>query len=516
MGSAVGTTAAGIDDGAETQTRWRTRAAVSLLAAVGFVGAIRLMWWYWPGSFFNSAASGTWTALAWDFAHGELYRPVLSPSGFGGTRYMPLLFVLHGLLIRLHLDPVHAGVLLMQGSVVVAALALYAAQRAAGVKPALALPFAVTPWACVTYQKFCTDVRADYFAAAFVVTAVAAGYVATRDSRQRWLWGAGIACVFGAFSKLTAIAFVIPIAYALAPGSRLRAVRFAAATLGGWLVLLAALQWASAGHFLDNFQAAVTGGTKVSDIWRHGMPKIVEELGGDPTIGAPFMLAVWSLVSAARRRDWSAIDSYFLTAALVTFTIYVSPGTASNHMIELQIATTLAVAVAVERGRLSDRVVGCVYALTVLVMIAISLPLSWMPSPTRTLRLLGPRQRATVDAIRAEFLSPAAPYLSLNPNVPLLLHERPAVLDAFNLNVFVVNDTPAGRDLRSRIRARSYATVIADDGGFFSRDSRPGELGFSDSAARFWAAAPPVVQLMGSDYEIRAVRRPFVIFQPRR
>ncbi|HKF67370.1 MAG TPA: hypothetical protein VKB36_12585, partial [Vicinamibacterales bacterium] len=119
MGSAVGTTAAGID-AAETQTRWRTRAAVSLLAAVGFVGAIRLMWWYWPGSFFNSAASGTWTALAWDFAHGELYRPVLSPAGFGGTRYMPLLFVLHGLLIRLHLDPVHAGVLLMQVSVVVA------------------------------------------------------------------------------------------------------------------------------------------------------------------------------------------------------------------------------------------------------------------------------------------------------------------------------------------------------------------------------------------------------------
>src|SRR5215831_998252 len=114
--AAVGTPAAGLD-GAEAPAHRRTRAAVSLLAAVGFVSAIRLMWWYWPGSFFNSAASGTWTALAWDLAHGELYRPVLSSTGFGGTRYMPLLFMLHGLLIRLHFDPVHAGVLLMQVSV---------------------------------------------------------------------------------------------------------------------------------------------------------------------------------------------------------------------------------------------------------------------------------------------------------------------------------------------------------------------------------------------------------------
>jgi hypothetical protein len=505
-----------VADASDVLTHRRTRIAVSLLAAVGVASAVRLLWWYWPGSFFNSSASGTWTALAWDFAHGEFYRPVLSPLGFGGTRYMPLLFILHGLLIRLGIDPVHAGVLLMQGSVVVACVALYVSLRAAGVASALALPFAATPWAGVTYQKFATDVRADYIAAAFVVVAVAAACAARRDSRQRWLWCAGAACLLAAFSKFTAIVFVVPIAWSLmAGGKRLRAAGFAAATLGTWLLLLAALQWASAGRFLQNFQATITAGTQLSDVWRRGIPMFLAQLGEDPVIGAPFVLALWALVIAVRRREWSPVDGYLLTAALVTCAIYSSPGTASNHMIELQIATTLAVAVAVEQRRLPDRVVARVYALAVLVMIVLALPLSWMPSPTRTLRLLGPRQRATVDAIRAEFLTTPAPYLSLNPNVPLLLGERPMVLDAFNLNLFVANDTPAGRDLRARIHERSYATVIVDDGGLFPRDARPGDPGFAEAASQFWASATPVVQLIRSSYDICAVRRPFVILRPR-
>ena len=494
----------------------RTAAVVSVLSLAGVGGAVRILCWYWPGSFFHNAASGTWTALAWDFAHGELYRSVLSPSGFGGTRYMPLFFMLHGLLIRLHIDAIHAGLLLMQGSVVLAALGLYAALRAAAVTPVLALPFAITPWATVTFQKFSTDVRADYLAAAFVVVAVAAACMARRDSRTRWLWCTGAACVLAVFTKFTAILFVAPLAGALASsGSRRRAIRFTAATLAACVFLLGVLQWASAGRFVDNLQATVTAGTRVSDLWQRGVPTFIEQLWGDPMIGAPFVLAIWSLAIAARRREWSTVDSYVLTAALVTCAIFASPGTSSNHMIELQIAIALGVAVSVECGRLSDRLVARVYGVLVVIMIAISLPLPWIPSPTRTLRLLGPHQRATVQAIGAEFLRPSRPYLSLNALVPLLLHDRPTVLDSFSLSLFVNADAPAGRDLRARISTRCYDTVIVDDEGLFSGDMREGDVGFAEAAARFWASASPVTQLFESDYEMWAVRRPFVILRTR-
>src|SRR5581483_12074879 len=101
-----------------TSSRGDILLALWLLVTVGTVADIRLLAWYWPGSFFDSSTSGVWAALAWDVAHGRLYRPLLSAAGYGGTRYMPLLFVAYGGLLRAHVDPVVAGVALMQTSVV--------------------------------------------------------------------------------------------------------------------------------------------------------------------------------------------------------------------------------------------------------------------------------------------------------------------------------------------------------------------------------------------------------------
>ena len=496
---------------------WRTAWAVQVLAVVGLIEAVHLLGWYWPGSFFHNPASGTWTALAWDFAHGQLYRPVLSSSAFGGTRYMPVLFVMLGTLIRLHFDPIVAGVVLMQASVIAAAIALYAALRAVDVERVLAVPFAASVWASVTYQKFFTDMRVDFLSAMFVAASLAAACVARRDPRARWLWCAGAACVLATFSKATEIVFLVPIVCIVAAdGSITRAARFAAATFTACLLLLAGLQWASAGRLVENFQATMTAGMRVSDLWRRALPNFLWQLLGDPFIGLPFVLAVSSLVMAVRRREWSIIDGYFLTSVSITLVISASPGASFNHMIELQIATTFAVAVALQRGLLPDRPVAGVYTVLVLVMALLVLPLPWMPSPTRTLRLLGPRQRATVQDMRAEFLLSTAPYLSLDPIVPVLLDQRPMVLDPFNLNLFVMNDTAAGRSLEARVRARTFATVILDDDqGLFDRDVRPGDAGYAETAARFWAAARPLERVIAVDYEICAVRRPFIILRPR-
>src|SRR5205814_840081 len=95
-------------------------------------GACALMVWYWPGSFFDSTTSNVWMALASDFAHGQFYRPVVSPSGYGGTRYMPLLFVAYGSLLEAGVDPIVAGAVLMQASVLALAFAIYAVLRLVG------------------------------------------------------------------------------------------------------------------------------------------------------------------------------------------------------------------------------------------------------------------------------------------------------------------------------------------------------------------------------------------------
>jgi hypothetical protein len=316
--------------------------------------------------------------------------------------------------------------------------------------------------------------------------------------------------VLATFSKATEIVFVVPIACALGAGeSRARAVRFAGLTLAVCVLVFAGLEWASAGRLVDNFRATLTAGMHVSDLWHRGFPTFLSQLAGDPFIGGPFLLAMWSLVVAARNRRWSTTDGYFLTATVITVLIFASPGTSSNHMIELQIATALAVAVAVERGVFPEKLVTTTYAVLVVALIVLVLPLPWMPSPTRTLQRLGPHQRATVEQIREEFLSSPGSYLSLDPIVPVLLHQRPSVLDAFSLNLFVLNDTAAGRNLRARVRARAFDTIVLDDDEGVFADGSP------QDASRFLAAATPLVRLIAADYEICAVRRPFVILRPR-
>src|SRR2546427_12888252 len=73
---------------------------------VPFLGSIALMAWYWPGALPQDSSSGVWTALAQDFAKGVFYRATGSAFGVGGTRDRPLVFVLHGALIRPAVDPV--------------------------------------------------------------------------------------------------------------------------------------------------------------------------------------------------------------------------------------------------------------------------------------------------------------------------------------------------------------------------------------------------------------------------
>src|SRR5437762_13098724 len=94
---------------------------------VGLLSSVALMMWYWPGALPQDSSSGVWAALAQDFAKGVFYRPTYSAFGFGGTRYMPLFFVVHGVLIRLAFDPVTAGgVLTVLGSAVFGAALFFA------------------------------------------------------------------------------------------------------------------------------------------------------------------------------------------------------------------------------------------------------------------------------------------------------------------------------------------------------------------------------------------------------
>jgi hypothetical protein len=485
------------------------------LVVVGLAGSARLAWWYWPGGVFSDTTSATWTALAWDLSHGELYRAVLAPSGYGGTRYMPLFFSVYSVLLRLHGDPVHAGVLLMQFSVLAAGAALYLAMRAADVPPRLALPFAGTMWATIVYQRYLTDVRADYLAAAFTVASVAAAIRASRRGERRWLLPASVCCVLGGLTKLTAIAVAVPIAFDLVQTGRARSAwRFLTGTAGAFVAIGLGVQLASHGRFLDNMRVAITAGMAFSDVWRHGVPSFFTEVLSDPFVAVPMAASLWCAWDAARMRRWSIVHTYLVGVLGLTVVILSSPGTASNQLVDLEVASTLVVASAVAHGQLQARLVAGGYgALAVLLAVA-SLPVPGLPSIGRTLRAEGPHQRSVVAAVHDELPGAPALYASTDPLVSILGGERPVILDAFSLNLFVKNRTGAGCDIERRIRARAFGAIVLRDDGVFPRDMDARDPAFAGLLAAYWARNTDLKHLVHETYEVRRVRRPFVIARP--
>jgi hypothetical protein len=156
-----------------------------------------------------------------------------------------------------------------------------------------------------------------------------------------------------------------------------------------------------------------------------------------------------------------------------------------------------------------------VYAALAVVLAAVSWPLPGIPSVVATLRAHGPRPRAVVAAIQAEFLPPGGRYLSTDPIVPVLSDESAVLLDAFDLRRFLRDGSPAGRDVEQQVHRHAFTAIIMRDADVFPRDMNAGDSGFAEACGRYWTAEDDDLdRLFRSAYEIRAVRRPFVILLP--
>jgi hypothetical protein len=444
---------------------------------------------------FDGVTSHIWTALAWDLAHGHFYRPLLGPDGYGGTRYMPLLFGMQALLMRLGFDPIDAGVLLMQGSVLAAAAALYAALRAHQVSRRLAAPLALTVFGTVIYQQYCTDLDPDYLAFALAMSSVPLAVRSVRHQQSGWLFAAGLAIVLAALTKVTALAYLVPLAWWLLTSARPRAAAwFVVGSLALFTLAAGLVEVASHGAFLQSFRATISGGMESPDVWR-AVPKFLREIAIDPLVAVPVIVACWCAVVRPGRLGLPQM--ILVAVSAMTLVIFASPGTVGNHLVDLHMASLFVAGVAIADRQLPARGAAVVFAGMAAALAAISLPVPGIPSVIATLRAQSLPSRAAVRAIHGEFLSPGTRYLSTDPVVAVLYDERPQLLDAFNLSRFVREGTAAGRDLEQRLRRHDFAFVIV-------REDTRGSQNRND-----------LERLIRATYDVSAVRSPFVVLVPR-
>jgi hypothetical protein len=223
---------------------------------------------------------------------------------------------------------------------------------------------------------------------------------------------------------------------------------------------------------------------------------------------------------AARRRRLLLAHLYFVTTALVTLGIFASPGTVANQLAELHLASVLAIGVTLAGAGLPARVAGGVYAALAVMMAAISWPAPGIPSVIATLRDGPPHSRARIHAIHAEFLPAGTSYVTSDAIIAVLNNERTVLLDGFSLELAVRRGAPAGRDFEQRIRRQDFDVVIMRGADQFPHDVNTGDAGFAGDTAEYWAAGwsehQEMAALLKSAYDVRAVRKPFVILVRRR
>jgi hypothetical protein len=291
-------------------------------------------------SFNLETGSGVQMGLAVHLNAGRFYPAVYDGEHYGGTRYMPLYFVLHAGLARLTGEYVLSGKLLALLLAVLLVSGLVALLRRVGCGRAPALALAGLVVGSGTGFFACTTIRSDLLAVVCQLGALLAAW--GRPSYRRVAL-AGLLCALAFFSKLTALwaAPAIGLAFLLARDWR-RALTFAGAWLGALAGGLALLHVATAGRMLENFTALSASGLSSIYALARGPYRLFWFLPrGGPLLQAlaPFLLL--ECCRAWRQRAWTVCHWSLVLCLLLSAVVMADVGAVSNHLLDLVVTAAL-------------------------------------------------------------------------------------------------------------------------------------------------------------------------------
>jgi hypothetical protein len=409
-------------------------------------------------------ATGAWVTLADDLARdGTLYRPLVSPDGSGGTRYMPLAFVVHAILLKLGLPAIGSGLALgfIWGGVLLAGTwrllrTLDTAREDAVIGVGLVL-------AAGCIQSGLTAIKGDLPATALNVwgLAVAAGWMrrmhgVDRSIPSRWPVLASLLFAAAFMTKVTTVFGCAAVVAVLVCQRRWRD----ALRLSGLAVLLAlAAVWVtqvcSGGRFIETLLTCGggrgTAGYFLSAPWQFWMQATRNE--------RPFIVALpltlGAVLLARRHTDWRACPlplAMLMVTFVATVAILGSPGTGRNHLMDLHVALVVAATVATSRmaSRPAMRYgLPGVLALASAVLATTLLPQTWHPY-----------DRQHMNATLVDLSDVHGPILSEEPLFEIARGQRPYCLDWFAYLTIISNRPDLREPLWRDIASQRFGAIV--------------------------------------------------------
>ncbi len=436
----------------EISATWLRAAAIAGLAQL-----LGLVLWYWPDALPFSNASGVWIAHAWDFYQGELYRPLWDSEGYGGSRYMPLFFMLLAGMMGLIDNPSTAGAILNLLIAFCFLLGLIRLMERSRVPLLVAVPMAGLACFSISFQLLHLEVRGDLLAGFLNLAGLGFAVQGLRKPAPHTWVLMSLCFTFAWLSKLSMVFGVAAFSLYLIRNGRVRAgcsLFLITFSLCGffWEVL----QAASGGRIEDSFFACLWGGGS----WKYSL--LAPWWFLKASIMDPFFImivgaAVWTLRVVKALRGTFA-ELYFWLTLVGTVLLFTSPGIDTNHLIDL-LAAALWVLACAWRQSHEQR-----YPTTlILPLLMLGTLLTWIPgvpSIAGHLTQTGKPSFKHLEGIVQTLPWNSSPVLSENPLLPILLGERSYMLDAFTLRVLAEKNPEIMKSLFRQLDQKFFKGVI--------------------------------------------------------
>jgi len=423
-------------------------AAVLLLAAL-ICAAIAAPWF---GMGLN-VTPGVWATLAVDLADGTFYRPIQSEIGYGGTRYMPVSFTLHAVLIRLFGNPVATAYLITYVAAVMLFAGVYLCLVRLNVAKSMALVTALFSLSAICVAACVYQLRPDVLSTALNIWGIACCLHATPKTR-RWLLLGAVFFAIAFMSKFTTLfGLAAVIGYWVFNGQKRDAGILAITTtslIGAALILT---HIASEGRALESFLACASGGTTFRTLLS-GPYRFFTVPRVDAPLFITFAAAGFVFLTRARflLRDFPMLF-FFLTLG-ATLIIASDIGSGINHFIDIHVAGTMLCAVNIAH---LSRYRFIRYALPTSALIGafalvVAIPYARVYfSETRYVH-----QKRIMELVGTG----DTPLLSDDPWVPIMAEETPYVMDNYLLRVMGENDPALKNDFFEKLDQRFFRGAV--------------------------------------------------------
>jgi len=426
-------------------------AAVALILLITVVRASIC----WTNDAEISHAAGVIIAMAADLKDGVFYRPLFGPDGYGGTRYFPLYFSLHALLLKLGIPVLLSAYLLSAAAIILLMLGTFYLLRELRVEPWLAAGSAGALLAAGSAQLSLVSPHPDGLASALNVWGLAV--VARPQTSQRKILLASALFTLAWSAKFTAVfGFATAFVWLLSAGFPRMALQLAGGTFCGYLLVAGTMIFASLGRFLEIFKACASGGTNLmlmaSGPWN--MATVAAQ--GDRGLFLFVFLALLALVSSVFSANFlqNLPALFFVATIAVTVVIFGSPGTNNNHLLDVQVAAIiLFTAWLANRASPLQKQLG-VFALALATLAAV-IPL-WHHLKSWDLPY-HPHRFQTVLALTGDTQRPV---LAENPVIPVLGGGQPYVLDPWMVQLLRKHIPNFEKPLLEGLRNRTFGAVV--------------------------------------------------------